>query len=142
MLTNLINNQQIILNTYIWCKTLEYIRKFIPIQDYKSCRDIFKILLEIIKKISQTSYSKLPDSNINVNNDTISDQIISENDSLIINDNKKLLSDTKLDELFEVIFKFINDFMQINKLIFLFYLDSKLYSRCKLLLFTTLFGNK
>jgi hypothetical protein len=40
---------------YVWCKAIEYVRKFIPINDYKSCRDVFKNLLEIIKHLSQKS---------------------------------------------------------------------------------------
>ncbi len=44
--------------TYLWCKILECIRRFIPLHDYKSCRDIFKMLLEVVKKIphSHSSY--------------------------------------------------------------------------------------
>lgn len=38
-------------NPYIWCKVLECIRNFIPLHDYKSCRDIFKMLLEVVKRI-------------------------------------------------------------------------------------------
>lgn len=38
-------------NTFLWLKVLEAIRKFIPNHDYKSCRDIFKMLLEVIKRI-------------------------------------------------------------------------------------------
>jgi hypothetical protein len=44
--------------TYLWCKILECIRRFIPLHDYKSCRDIFKMLLEVVKRIphSHSSY--------------------------------------------------------------------------------------
>jgi hypothetical protein len=37
--------------TYLWCKILECVRRFIPLHDYKSCRDIFKMLLEVVKRI-------------------------------------------------------------------------------------------
>lgn len=37
--------------TYLWCKVLECVRRFIPLHDYKSCRDIFKMLLEVVKRI-------------------------------------------------------------------------------------------
>lgn len=47
-------------NTFIWCKVLESIRKFIPIHDYKSCRDIFKMLLEVIKRIPHSNSSFPP----------------------------------------------------------------------------------
>lgn len=40
---------------YTWCKAIEYVKKFIPINDYKSCRDVFKNFLEIIKHLSQKS---------------------------------------------------------------------------------------
>ena len=44
--------------TYLWCKVLECVRRFIPLHDYKSCRDIFKMLLEVVKRIphSHSSY--------------------------------------------------------------------------------------
>jgi hypothetical protein len=47
-------------NTFIWCKVLESIRKFIPSHDYKSCRDIFKMLLEVVKRIPHSNSSYPP----------------------------------------------------------------------------------
>lgn len=47
-------------NTFIWCKVLELIRKFIPSHDYKSCRDIFKMLLEVLKRIPHSNSSYPP----------------------------------------------------------------------------------
>ncbi len=43
--------------TYLWCKILECIRRFIPLHDYKSCRDIFKMLLEVVKRIPHSNSS-------------------------------------------------------------------------------------
>lgn len=47
-------------STYLWCKILECIRRFIPLHDYKSCRDIFKMLLEVVKKIPHSDSSYPP----------------------------------------------------------------------------------
>lgn len=47
-------------NTFVWCKVLEAVRKFIPQHDYKSCRDIFKMLLEVIKRIPHSVASVPP----------------------------------------------------------------------------------
>ncbi len=65
ILLNLMNNSPI--ETYVWCKSLEYICKFISTLDYKSCREIFKTLLELIKSLSQqlSNHSSLPDVSAN-----------------------------------------------------------------------------
>lgn len=47
-------------NIFVWCKVLEAIRKYIPEHDYKSCRDIFKMLLEVIKRIPHSNSSFPP----------------------------------------------------------------------------------
>ena len=56
ILKNLSNETDI----YIWCKSLEYIKKIIPTLDYKTCRDVFKVLLECITRISSNSCENLP----------------------------------------------------------------------------------
>jgi hypothetical protein len=45
---------------YIWYKVLECIRKCIPMHDYKACRDIFKMLLELVRRIPHPSSSYPP----------------------------------------------------------------------------------
>lgn len=47
-------------NTFMWLKVLEAVKNFIPQHDYKSCRDILKMLLEVIKRIPH-SESSFPD---------------------------------------------------------------------------------
>lgn len=47
-------------NTFIWGKILECIRNFIPRHDYKSCRDIFKMLLDVVKRIPHSNSSYPP----------------------------------------------------------------------------------
>jgi hypothetical protein len=47
-------------STYTWCKILEYVRSFVPLNDYKSCRDIFRMLLEVIKRIPHSNSSYPP----------------------------------------------------------------------------------
>jgi len=47
-------------STFIWCKVLEFIQKLIPSLDYKSCRDIFKMLLEVVKKVPHSNSSVPP----------------------------------------------------------------------------------
>ena len=42
---------------FIWCKVIECIIRFIPTQDYKTCRDIFKMLLEVVKRIPHANSS-------------------------------------------------------------------------------------
>lgn len=42
---------------FIWCKIVECIIRFIPAQDYKTCRDIFKMLLEVVKRIPHANSS-------------------------------------------------------------------------------------
>ncbi|CAF0729586.1 unnamed protein product [Brachionus calyciflorus] len=53
-------NKQLPTNPYIWCKVLECIKNFISLHDYKSCRDIFKMLLEVVKKIPHENSSLPP----------------------------------------------------------------------------------
>lgn len=45
-------------SSYLWHKVFECIYKCVPLHDYKTCRDIFKTLLELIKRLphSNTSY--------------------------------------------------------------------------------------
>jgi hypothetical protein len=45
---------------YLWYKVMECIRKCIPMHDYKACRDIFKMLLELVKRIPHSSSSYPP----------------------------------------------------------------------------------
>jgi hypothetical protein len=45
---------------YLWLKILECVQKFIPLHDYKSCRDIFKMLLEVVKRLPHSSSSYPP----------------------------------------------------------------------------------
>ncbi len=45
---------------YLWYKVMECIRKCIPLHDYKACRDIFKMLLELIKRIPHSNSSYPP----------------------------------------------------------------------------------
>lgn len=53
------------ISSYIWCKSFEYLKKFIEILDYKSCRDVFKILLDVVKHLSNKNNSKLPELSAN-----------------------------------------------------------------------------
>lgn len=45
---------------YLWCKILECIQNFITQHDYKSCRDILRMLLEVVKKIPHDESSIPP----------------------------------------------------------------------------------
>lgn len=47
-------------STFIWCNVLKFIQKLIPSLDYKSCRDIFKMLLEAAKKMPHSNSSLPP----------------------------------------------------------------------------------
>jgi hypothetical protein len=77
-------------NIYIWCKSLDYIKRLIPILDYKSCRDVFKVLLESITRISTSSCENLP--NFTQNDENLEDCAS---------------NDTKIETLYEVGFKFL-----------------------------------
>jgi len=51
-------------STYLWCKVLETVRQFIRLYDYKSCRDIFKSLLDVVKRIPHSSSSFPPQPDV------------------------------------------------------------------------------
>ena len=78
-------------NIYMWCKSLDYIKRIIPTLDYKSCRDVFKVLLECITRISSNSCENLP----NFSTDGGYDEESSKSD------------DTRIETLYEVLFGFI-----------------------------------
>jgi hypothetical protein len=68
--------------TYLWIKILECVQKFIPLHDYKSCRDIFKMLLEVVKRLPHSSSSYPPQSEV---------------DTLLKSPNKRLIDYTEND---------------------------------------------
>ena len=45
---------------YLWLKVMECVRKCTPLHDYKACRDIFKMLLDLVKRIPHSSSSYPP----------------------------------------------------------------------------------
>jgi hypothetical protein len=73
------------ISSYIWCKSFHYLKKFIQILDYKSCRDIFKILLDLVKHLSNRNNSKLPELSVSGEDQTT--------------------DDTKIEALYDVILK-------------------------------------
>ncbi len=77
-------------NIYIWCKSIDYFKRLIPILDYKSCRDVFKVLLESITRISTSSCENLPNFTQNVEN---------------LKDSAS--NDAKIETLYEVGFQFL-----------------------------------
>ncbi len=102
-------------STFIWCKVLEFIQKLIPSLDYKSCRDIFKMLLEVVKKVPHSNSSVPPplenESNLSGatlaiatggkhklldSGESASQQILSLNSS-------RLTDDIKLESLFQTV---------------------------------------
>ncbi len=54
------NTNQKPTSPYIWLKVMECIRKCVPLYDYKACRDIFKMLVELVKRIPHSSSSFPP----------------------------------------------------------------------------------
>jgi hypothetical protein len=84
------NNQTTSL--YMWCKVLECIRMLLPKYDYKSCRDIFKMLLEVVKRVPH-SYASLPPQLANEIDDlkvkTNDNQSMKRSNSIITNKYKK-----------------------------------------------------
>lgn len=89
ILKNLTANTSI----YIWCKSLDYIKRIIPILDYKSCRDVFKVLLECIIRISAYSCENLPN--------------FSSDDAGVFEDDLKS-DDTRIETLYEVCLTFFS----------------------------------
>lgn len=95
---------------YIWCKVLEFIRRLIPNLDYKACRDIFKMLLDVIKKIPHSN-SNLP---LPLENEMSFTKAINKHrhdndfDAMVKSNKEKLLitsqvtNDIKLESLYEV----------------------------------------
>ena len=97
-------------STYLWYKILECVRKFIPHHDYKTCRDILKILLELVKRMphsnssypSQLEADTLVRTNVAAPKRTYNESL----DSLTQQQQQQLASsftnDIKLESLFEV----------------------------------------
>lgn len=95
-------------STYIWCKVLEFIRKLIPSLDYKSCRDIFKMHLDVIKKMPHSNSSVPPPlenehpssgfgkRKLDSEQEEISNKILLQNSS-------RATDDIKLESLYETI---------------------------------------
>ncbi len=77
-------------NIYIWCKSFDYFKRLIPISDYKSCRDVFKVLLESITRISTSSCENIP--NFTQNDENLKDSAS---------------NDSKIETLYEVGFQFL-----------------------------------
>lgn len=101
---------------YIWCKVLEFIRKLIPGLDYKSCRDIFKMLLEVVKRIPHSN-SDLPlplENEILFTKSINKHKIDNDYKTIIINNKQSLLNtsavtdDIKLESLYEVRIELMN----------------------------------
>jgi hypothetical protein len=98
---------------YIWCKVLDFIRRLIPTLDYKSCRDIFKMLLEVVKRIPHSNSNiPLPLENEIVFTRSINKHKLDNEFETNLRNNKTLLlsnsavtDDIKLESLYEV---FIN----------------------------------
>lgn len=110
-------------NTYIWCKILECIRNFIPLHDYKSCRDIFKMLLEVVKRIPHSNSSYPPHLETELlfiksarkhkfltDYNTFDDEYASVNS---ISNSSMVTDDIKLESLYEVLILLFADFFCI-----------------------------
>ena len=93
---------------YIWLKVLDFVRSLIPSLDYKSCRDIFKMLLEVVKRIPHSnSYLPLPLENEFVfgkssNKHKIDQEYDSSNNKLILQNISAVTDDIKLESLYRV----------------------------------------
>lgn len=100
---------------YIWCKILDCIRNFITQHDYKSCRDILRMLLELVKKIPHDESSVPPQleseawfSKSARKNKLVADQNVLIDDRPVIYHqayHSSATNDIKLEYLFEVIIK-------------------------------------
>ncbi len=108
--SNMISSKNLANKTtpYIWCKVLEFIRRLIPSLDYKSCRDIFKMLLEVVKRIPHSnSYLPLPLENETLfgklsNKHKIDHEYDLSNNKLILQNISAVTDDIKLESLYEV----------------------------------------
>lgn len=98
---------------YLWCKILECIQNFITQHDYKSCRDILRMLLEVVKKIPHDESSIPPqlESEVMVSKSVRRNKLAADL-SLLIDDHTVVFSpeysssetdDIKLETLYEVI---------------------------------------
>ena len=96
--------------TFIWCKILEWLRRLIPRLDYKSCRDIFKIILEAVKRLSNSS-SNLPPP---LDNEMVHVRVAGKRRLDALNDTNQICSksthDIKVEALFEVFIAMKNIF--------------------------------
>ena len=101
--------------TYIWCKVLEFIRRLIPTLDYKSCRDIFKMLLELAKRIPHSNSSVPPPleneilcgskSSVKHKLDTLEDEHFGQDlasNRILLQNSSRVTDNIKLESLFEV----------------------------------------
>ena len=101
--------------TYIWCKILEFIRRLIPTLDYKSCRDIFKMLLELTKRIQHSNSSVPPPleneilcvskSGVKHKLDTVEVEHIGQDlasNKILLQNSSRVTDNIKLESLFEV----------------------------------------
>lgn len=90
--------------THVWCSVLEFIQKLIPGLDYKSCRDIFKMLLEVAKKIPHSNSSIPPPlENENVTVFTRKHRLEDDYDKNMLQKASRVTDDIRLESLYETI---------------------------------------
>lgn len=119
--SNMINSKYLANKTtpYIWRKVLEFIQRLIPSLDYKTCRDIFKMLLEVVKRIPHSNSNlPLPLENEIVfskssNKHKLDHDYDSSNNKIILQNISAVTDDVKLESLFEV--GFVNHFIYLFK---------------------------
>lgn len=90
-------------STYLWCKVLETVRKFIRLHDYKSCRDIFKSLLDVVKRIPHSSSSFPPQPDVDKYLSGPKKPKLLDDQHILNSQSDEVIEDIKLEVLFETI---------------------------------------